>query len=379
MIIKSMSRKTVSFQQLLTYINKENAGQMFNIHHNLYGQNQTELVQEFRTNSEFLKKHKKGVVLYHEILSITKAQEINNAQQKQILRSITEDYISQRAPNNLVFAALHDNKKHNLHYHIVISSNEVNSSKRVRLSIGKFNSIKRDLENSVLQQFPELEQETAIGKKSQVKQTHSAARLQHRTGALHKKQELTQILNTIFKSVNSQTELEEKLLNEGLEAYVRGKHIGVKFIETGRKHRLKTLGLQDEFSACNRRINDASHQADLTPSSISETNLQQIEEQPMSNTPKFPYSIENIEPASGMETETDLEAEQNTETVVNRAVEEVVNEVNHDLQIAADFLRGPTLTDKERLEAKKLEFYKREQLKQLRKQNQKTKQTSLKR
>lgn len=379
MIIKSMSRKTVSFQQLLTYINKENAGQMFNIHHNLYGQNQTELVQEFRTNSELLKKHKKGVVLYHEILSITKAQEINNAQQKQILRSITENYISQRAPNNLVFAALHDNKKHNLHYHIVISSNEVNSSKRVRLSIGKFNSIKRDLENSVLQQFPELEQETAIGKKSQVKQTHSAARLQHRTGALPKKQELTQILNTIFKSVNSQTELEEKLLNEGLEAYVRGKHIGVKFIETGRKHRLKTLGLQDEFSACNRRINDASHQADLTPSSISETNLQQIEEQPMSNTPKFPYSIENIEPATGMETETDLEAEQNTETVVNRAVEEVVNEVNHDLQIAADFLRGPTLTDKEKLETKKLEFYKREQLKQLRKQNQKTKQTSLKR
>lgn len=379
MIIKSMSRKTVSFQQLLTYINKENAGQMFDIHHNLYGQNQSELVQEFRTNSEFLKKHKKGVVLYHEILSITKAQEISNAQQKQILRSITENYISQRAPNNLAFAALHDNKKHNLHYHIVISSNEVNSSKRVRLSIGKFNRIKRDLENSVLQQFPELEQETAIGKKSQVKQTHSAARLQHRTGALPKKQKLTQILNTIFKSANSQTDLEDQLKSEGLETYVRGKHIGVKFIETGRKHRLKTLGLEDEFSACNRRINDARQQADLTPSNISETNLQQIEEKPMSNTPEFPYSIENNEPATGMETETDLEAEQNTETVVNRAVEEVVNEVNHDLQIAADFLRGPTLTDKEKLETKKLEFYKREQLKQLRKQNQKTKQTSLKR
>ena len=32
MIIKSMSRKTVSFKQLLTYINKENAGQMYDIH-----------------------------------------------------------------------------------------------------------------------------------------------------------------------------------------------------------------------------------------------------------------------------------------------------------------------------------------------------------
>ncbi len=93
----------------------------------------------------------------------------------------------------------------------------------------------------------------------------------------------------------------------------------------------------------------------------------------MSNSREFPWSIENIEPATGIETE------QNAETVVNRAVEEVVNEVNHDLQIAADFLRGPTLTDKERLEAKKLEFYKHEQLKQLRKQNQKTKQTPLKR
>jgi len=102
MIIKSMSRKTVSFKQLLTYINKENAGQMYDIHHNLYGQNQAELVEEFRSNAELLKKHKKGVVLYHEILSITKSQEISKAQQKQTLQTITETYINQRAPNNLV-------------------------------------------------------------------------------------------------------------------------------------------------------------------------------------------------------------------------------------------------------------------------------------
>jgi hypothetical protein len=160
---------------------------------------------------------------------------------------------------------------------------------------------------------------------------------------------------------------------------VRGKHIGVKFVETGRKHRLKTLGLQEEFSACNRRIDDASQQAELPTTNNREPIIQQNEEQTMSNSREFPWSIENIEPATGIETETDLEAEQNKETVMNRAVEEVVNEVNHNLQIAADFLRGPTLTDKEKLEAKKLEFYKREQLKQLRKQNQKTKQTSLKR
>jgi len=102
MIIKSMSRKTVSIKQLLTYINKENAGQMYDIHHNLYGQNQAELVEEFRSNAELLKKHKKGVVLYHEILSITKSQEISKAQQKQTLQTITETYINQRAPNNLV-------------------------------------------------------------------------------------------------------------------------------------------------------------------------------------------------------------------------------------------------------------------------------------
>lgn len=367
MIIKSMSRKTVSFKQLLTYINKENAGQMYDIHHNLYGQNQAELVEEFRSNAELLKKHKNGVVLYHEILSITKSQEISKAQQKQTLQTITETYIAQRAPNNLVFAALHDNKKHNLHYHIVISSNEINSSKRLRLSIGQFNSIKQNLETSVLEQYPELEQQTAINKTAKLKQTHSAARLQHRTGALPQKQELTQTLSSIFKTANSQTELEEQLLNEGLETYVRGKHIGVKFIETGRKHRLKTLGLQEEFSACNRRIDDTGQQAETTP--------QQIEANPMSNTPNFPWSIQNIED----ESETNEETKQNTQTAVNRAVEEVVNEVNHDLQIAADFLRGPTLTDKEKLEAKKLEFYKREQLKQLRKQNRKTKQTSLKR
>ncbi|MGH1407483.1 MAG: relaxase/mobilization nuclease domain-containing protein [Rhodomicrobiaceae bacterium] len=375
MIIKSMSRKTVSFKQLLTYINKENAGQMYDIHHNLYGQNQAELVEEFRSNAELLKKHKNGVVLYHEILSITKSQEISKAQQKQTLQTITETYIAQRAPNNLVFAALHDNKKHNLHYHIVISSNEINSSKRLRLSIGQFNSIKQNLETSVLEQYPELEQQTAINKTAKRKQTHSAARLQHRTGALPKKQELIQTLSSIFKTANSHTDLEEQLHNAGLETYVRGKHIGVKFVETGRKHRLKTLGLQEEFSACNRRIDDTGQQAETTPPPTRETTPQQVEDTPMSNTPDYPWNIQNIED----ETETNEEAKQNTQTAVNRAVEEVINEVNHDLQIAADFLRGPTLTDKEKLEAKKLEFYKREQLKQLRKQNQKTKQTSLKR
>ena len=152
---------------------------------------------------------------------------------------------------------------------------------------------------------------------------------------------------------------------------MRGKHIGVKFVETGRKHRLKTLGLQEEFSACNRRIDDASQQAEINPSPTRETTPQQIEENPMSNKTEFPWEHKNIN--------TEEEAETNKETMADRAVEEVVNEVNHDLQIAADFLRGPTLTDKEKLEAKKLEFYKREQLKQLRKKNQKTKQTSLKR
>ena len=371
MIIKSMSRKTVSFKQLLTYINKENAGQMYDIHHNLYGQNQAELAEEFKSNAELLKKHKKGVVLYHEILSITKSQEISKAQQKQTLQTITETYINQRAPNNLVFAALHDNKKHNLHYHIVISSNEINSSKRLRLSIGQFNRIKQNLETSVLEQYPELEQQTAINKTAKRKLTHSAARLQHRTGALPKKQELIQTLSAIFKAANSQTELEELLLNEGLETYVRGKHIGVKFVETGRKHRLKTLGLQEEFSACNRRIDDASQQAEITPPPTRETTPQQVEDNPMSNKTEFPWEYKNIN--------TEEVPETNKETAIKRTVEEVLNEVNHDLQIAADFLRGPTLTDKEKLEAKKLEFYKREQLKQLRKKNQKTKQTSLKR
>ncbi len=157
MIIKSMTRKTVTFKQLLTYINKENAGQMHNIFHNLYGQNQAELVHEFEQNAALLPNRKNGVVIFHEIFSITKSEQLSIDQQKHILQTITQNYINQRAPNNLVFAGLHDNKKHNLHYHIVISSNEVNSKKRLRLSKAKFNRIKQDLEDPGFKTIPRAE------------------------------------------------------------------------------------------------------------------------------------------------------------------------------------------------------------------------------
>jgi hypothetical protein len=363
MIIKSMTRKTVSFKQLLTYINKENAGQMHNIFHNLYGQNQAELVHEFEQNAALLPNRKNGVVIFHEIFSITKSEQLSIDQQKHILQTITQNYINQRAPNNLVFAGLHDNKKHNLHYHIVISSNEVNSKKRLRLSKAKFNKIKQDLEAQVLRQYPELNQDLAINKKATNKQSKSASELQRRTGALPQKEMVKQQLSTIFQTAKTQSEFTKMMERAGFETYVRGKQVVVKVIETGRKHRLQTLKLQEDFAACTRRIEQKPQSTVQPPQHAEEPVMINRREPP--NIPE-PMPIEEID-------------HELTESHLYRAVDEVINEVNNDIQIAADFIRGPSETAQERLEAKKLEFFKREQMKMLRQQKSKAAQNTRKR
>ncbi len=170
-------------------------------------------------------------------------------------------------------------------------------------------------------------------------------------------------LSTIFQTAKTQSEFTQMMERAGFETYVRGKQVGVKVIETGRKHRLQTLKLQEDFAACTRRI-EQQPQATVHPS-------QHIEEPIMINRPEPP----NIpEPMPIEEIDHEL-----TESHLYRAVDEVINEVNNDIQIAADFIRGPSETAQERLEAKKLEFFKREQMKMLRQQKSKAAQNTRKR
>ncbi len=258
MIIKSMSRKEPSFSQLINYMSDiEKADEQFNVYHNLYARSSDGIQEEFKDNAKYVIKRKNGNYLYHEVLSITKAKNLDVKQQKVILREVAYQYIQSRASNNMVFGCLHDDHEDHLHYHLLISANEVGYSKKTRLSKNSFDQIKKIMEQRVLTNYPELEQKVVINKKADddnEKLSRKGAEQKRRTGKTPQRDLLKEKLKKLFENANSKEVFFSGLSEFNLELYVRGKTIGVRDVENNRKYRLKTLGVLDEFNSMSKLI-----------------------------------------------------------------------------------------------------------------------------
>jgi hypothetical protein len=149
----------------------------------------------------------------------------------------------------MIFAGMHDDKNHNLHYHFVISANGVNESRRFRLSKAEFAKFKQDFEKMVLQKYPELEQGVIIQRKSSEKLSNKGGELKRRTGKIPQREKVIEMLRDIFDKSFSHEDLIRSLGDQGYDFYIRGKTPGVCERSTGRKYRLKTLGLIDQLEA----------------------------------------------------------------------------------------------------------------------------------
>lgn len=244
MIVKSMSRKVGSFGQLIGYIDRDAGQEVHRIRHNVWGRDPAHIRAEFERNGALLSRRKNGVYLYHEIISITRAQGLSPKEQKQRLHEIAREYIAARCPSNLVYGGLHQDKDHSYHMHLMISTNRSNEVKRQRLSKHQFRDIQVKLEAHVLQTYPELEQKVAIGKKSERGRKKGEAELERRTGQRPKREEILERVSAAYGASIDRDSLLASLGREGLELYVRGKTVGVIDLESGKKHRLKTLDLQ---------------------------------------------------------------------------------------------------------------------------------------
>ncbi len=253
MIIKSMSRKDKSFGQLVAYMSDiAKSDEQYNIYHNIYSRKIEDIEQEFLQNAEYVPKRKNGVYMYHEILSISKAKHLSDS--KAILREIAYQYAKQRAGNNLIFATLHDDHEHHLHYHFLISSNAVGESKKTRLSKVQFDTFKKNLESRTLEHFPELEQKVIINKQAGEKLSRKGGERKRRTGKTPQRDIVKQKLETIFANSETKQGFFEAMSKAGFEIYVRGKTIGILDTAHNRKHRLKTLGLLSAFEVMSARI-----------------------------------------------------------------------------------------------------------------------------
>ena len=244
MIVKSMSRKVPSFGQLIGYIDRDEGQERWRIRHNVMARDPDRIRGEFEQNGALLSKRKNGVYLYHEIISITRARGLSEEEQKARLQEIAETYVASRCPDNLVYGGLHQDKEHSFHYHLMISANRVGDSRRLRLSKAQFREVQVQLERHVLQAMPELEQKVAIDKRAERRKSRSEAELERRTGEVPKKDQLRARVLEALEAAADRDALLQAFGRSELELYVRGKTLGVIDLETGAKHRLKTLDLE---------------------------------------------------------------------------------------------------------------------------------------
>jgi len=255
MIIKSMSRKVPSFGQLIDYMSDiDKSDEKYNIYQNIYSRKNADIEQEFKQNAETMFKRKNGVYLYHEILSITKAKNLEDKIQKEILRSIAYEYAGKRAAHNLIFATLHDDHDDHLHYHFIISANALGESKETRMSKAQFDSFKKNLEMRTLKKYPELEQKIIINKQAGEKLSNKGSEQKRRTGKTPQRDLVKNKLQDIFSRADSKQAFFDALDKAGFEIYVRGKTIGILDKANNRKYRLKTLGILDEFEMMSAHI-----------------------------------------------------------------------------------------------------------------------------
>lgn len=254
-----MTRTQPSFSQLIGYMEKENTQEEYNLRHNLYSEESQDIKQEFANNASYIKTRKNGVYLYHEILSISRTQELETEKQKEILKKIASDYLHRRAKHNLAYGILHDDKKEHLHYHLLISANEIRQSKKTRLSKKEFDTIKKEIEADTLEKYPEIKQKISINKEAKYKRSIKETALKTRTKKPSQRDDFRAKLKRVFTTIYKKQDFQKILLSYDIKYYKRGKTIGFIDLNTSRKYRLKTLQLEQELKALNTRLTQTKH------------------------------------------------------------------------------------------------------------------------
>jgi hypothetical protein len=250
MIIKSMSRKTASFSQLVNYLNKGRiANDFYAFRHNIYSHKPYYIVKEYQENYRNLKRQKNSNALYHEIISLKYQNNLTVEEQREMLKDLLERYVQVRANNNMVYGVIHE-QRNQIHCHLVISSNEVASERNKRLSRKEFAEVKSGLWDYASVKYPKLEIERNASRKARAKTkvVDNEVQFKKRTGKKSGRELVKERLETIFLRSKNPQEFVRILREEKIQIYQRGKVFGFLDEVTGRKYRLRTLELEREFA-----------------------------------------------------------------------------------------------------------------------------------
>ena len=255
MIIKSLTRKTASFRQLLSYINAPEGKGKSAISHNLksHPDNLKAIGKEFAENARFCPKRINGVILYHEILSLAEGDRENVTEE--ILTDLCRKYLELRASDAIAYAKAHLHSPCP-HLHVIISGNLIESPKKLRLSKTKFERIKRELERYQKERYPFLTHSVAFSgekektrseqKKKRPEQERDRRMREQGEKQLSRKEAVRRRAEECFALAESEDDFKSRLKAAGLEFYMRGKHAGVKDATDGKKYRFNTLGIDEK-------------------------------------------------------------------------------------------------------------------------------------
>lgn len=244
-----MSRKDLSFKQLVSYFEKEDVADRFAW--NLYStiENKEEIIKEFMDNAEYIKKARGSVYMYHEVLSLQE-NNLNLERQKEILQELTKLYVQKRADEHLLYGVIHQDTSH-IHMHLMISSNKIAHNKRVRLSKSELAQIQAEVEQYKNIKFKdELEptyhyQKDRVKTKEKIKESVKEQEIKHRRKKQTKKEWINEQLKEIFDKSLSNDAMEKSLKAKGFKIYTRKTTSGVTF--ENKKYRFKTLGLEQTY------------------------------------------------------------------------------------------------------------------------------------
>ncbi len=257
-----MSRKTVSFGQLLEYLNTpEHSCPAILQNLRTKTDDLDAIEREFLDNARYLPPRKNGNVLYHEVLSFS---DLDRGQITPALENLARKYLELRAPYALAYGKAHLDTDCP-HIHLMISANNVSSSRRLRVSRSRFANIKRELEAYQREQYPFLKHSLVIDRTSRQTSEKKQAtavplrrrreservrrlRKQGRKNQPSEKELLRTALLDELTTAHSGEAFFLRLKLLGLRLYRRGRTVSVEDMAAGRRYRLKTLGLDRAFS-----------------------------------------------------------------------------------------------------------------------------------
>jgi hypothetical protein len=254
-----MSKKTASYLQLLTYINKERReNDEYFFRHNIYSYKPYYIVKEYRENYKNLRKQKNSNALYHEIISLKRQENLTIEEQREIIKDLAEQYTKARANNNLVYGVIHE-QYNQIHCHLMISSNELENHKNKHISKQQFKEIKEKLREYAYIKYPKLEhlvnREAKKKARANAKVIYNEIQYKKRTGKQSDREQIKEIVNEIFSVSKTADDFIQRLKEAKLEIYKKGSVFGFLATLTGKKYRLKTLELENEFQKFSTRLN----------------------------------------------------------------------------------------------------------------------------